>query len=218
MMKRAWILILMASVIVGFSGMAGAELTVVGKAAYNGKDYKLIYDSDLALVWLDYSNSGLRWPLQMSWVSGLNEPGVLTYTFNPGITVSWKDDWRLPKSVDGPRKFSYDGSTTAGFNITSCELGHLYYISLGNLGYYDTEGNARPGWGLPAGEQEYGLNNTGPFDNLISNRYWSSTEYAANPIHAWAFNMVYGMQINYGFKAAYSFLGIAVRPATIDKK
>lgn len=216
MRKRTWMLILVLLSVAVLPGMAGAELSVVGTASYNGSDYKLIYDSDQGLVWLDYTNSGLRWPLQTAWAAGLNEPGVVTCKFNPDVSVSWQGDWRLPKMEDGPRKFSCDGSTTAGFNNTTSELGHLFYTSLGNLGYYDTEGNARPGWGKPESEQTWGLKHTGPFDNLQSARYWTCTEYAANPLHAWAFNTVWGSQINDGFSAAYSFSGIAVRPGTVD--
>lgn len=82
---------------------------------------------------------------QIAWAAGLNEPGILTYYLNPGISVSWKGDWRLPETVDGARRFGYDGTTTAEFNITTSDLGHLFYKFLGNLGYFDTDGNQRPG-------------------------------------------------------------------------
>ncbi len=69
------------------------------------------------------------------------------------------DDWRLPTTVDGLSVPGFDGTTTSGWNITTSEMGYMYYVNLGNLGYYDTDGTyPQPGWGL---------NNSGPFTNLI---------------------------------------------------
>ena len=153
----------------------------------------------------------------MAWAEGLNAPGVLTYNFNSGVSVTWQGDWRLPKTVDGGRKFGTDGTTTAGYNITTSEMGHLFYVSLGNLGYYDKNGNTRPGWGVPFEEVDWGLKNTGPFENLQVVSYYSSTTYEANPVHAWHFLMYLGYQQGgtLGFKSSYSFYGLAVRPATV---
>ena len=189
---------------------------MIGTATYKSKDYKLIYEDDQGLVWLDYTNPGSRRPYQMSWVRGLNEPGVLTYKFNQGIRITWQGDWRLPAAVDGAREFGYDGTTTAGFNITSSEMGHLYHKSLGNLGYYDTDGNPRPGWGRPESEHGWGLKNTGPFDNLDpGGRYWGGTEYSPYTQHSWDFNMFWGSQDNLPFKSSVKFYGLAVRSATV---
>jgi len=82
---------------------------------------------------------------------------ALTINLDPGINVSWGGNWRLPETVDGAYSWGYDGTTTAGYNITSSEMGHLYYASLGNLGLYDTSEKFQPGWGLVK---------TGPFSNL----------------------------------------------------
>lgn len=65
-------------------------------------------------------------------------------------------------------------------------MGHLFYIWLENIGYYDTSGLwPQPGWGL---------NNTGDFQNLIASEYWSGTEYSANTDVAWDFSFNYGSQ------------------------
>jgi hypothetical protein len=88
-------------------------------------------------------------------------------------------------------------------------MGHLFYTSLGNPGYYDAKGNP-----LAA----YGLLNTGPFTNLQDDIYWSSTVYATDPDRAWDFNMYFGAQNNMAFKSSYSYSGLAVRPCEVIVK
>lgn len=236
MIKRAWILLLILFAIVTFSGVVDAKLIKIGTAAISGgaasggagmsgpsrgagqpgeggsNEYKLIYEDDQGLIWLDYTNPGNRWPQQMSWAAGLNDPGVLTYKFDPGITVSWEGDWRLPKTMDGARRFGYDGTTTVGFNITTSELGHLFYVSLGNRGYYDIKGMPGTGW-FP--DSDWGPKNTSPFSNLEPDMYWSCTEYSIYPQHAWAFHFAFGHQGNKSFKSSYPYCGLAVRPGKV---
>ena len=174
-MRKSWILWVALVAVLDFSGVAIAALSTIGTASYGGSNYNLIYEDDQGLVWLDHTNGpiysgGNSWPTQVNWASGLNNSGVLTYNINLGISVNWSGDWRLPETVDGPWVYGNDGTTTAGYNITSSEMGHLYYVSLGNLGPFDTSGNPQPG---------YGLQNTGPFNNLLdSHAYWSGTEYS----------------------------------------
>jgi hypothetical protein len=65
-------------------------------------------------------------------------------------------------------------------------MGHLYYTELENLAAYDTEGNyPQPGWGL---------NNTGDFQNLQPEGYWTGTEYAEDRLKAWRFSLKSGNQ------------------------
>lgn len=97
--------------------------------------------------------------------------------------------WRLPATVDGPEIFSYDGSTPWGYNNTTSEMGHLYYTELGNQGMYDTSGNG------PRPQSVYGLRNTGVFNNLVIDWYWSGT--AASPYNAWLFLAGSGGQMAY---------------------
>ena len=37
--------------------------------------------------------------------------------------IDWETGWRLPLTQD----------TTSGFNVTGSEMGHLFYVSLGNI-------------------------------------------------------------------------------------
>jgi hypothetical protein len=76
------------------------------------------------------------------------------------------DAWRLSNIVE-------DAET---YNITSSEMGHLFYEELGNSGFYDILGNTNP---------EYGLTNTGDFKNLIEHGYWSESYYDQYPDLDW---------------------------------
>lgn len=195
-------------VLFGMAGMADAALTTIGTATYNGADYKLIWDDDNngnSVIWLDYSNTPAAWSAQVAWTAGLD--AALTYHIDAAYKVAWDDaDWRLPSTVDGPYKYGYDGSTTTGYNITSSEMGHLYYDELGNLGYLDPAGNSQAG---------FGLQHTGDFDNLTDESWWwSGTENAANPVRAWAIYMPHGYQ-GYLVKSG-SGVGLAVRSGQVS--
>ena len=60
----------------------------------------------------------------------------------------------------------------------------------------------------------WGLNNTGDFDNLTEDWYWSGTEYAGDTSLAWTFNMHKGTQ-NYSKKYFYD-CGLAVRSGEVS--
>jgi len=63
---------------------------------------------------------------------------------------------------------------------------HLFYESLGNIGYSATDGTySQPGWGLQ---------NTGLFSNLQASDYWSGMECSSNPFQAWGFDFTGGAQ------------------------
>jgi len=171
------------------TGIANAALTTIGTATYGSSDYNLIWDDDNngnSVIWLDYSNTATNWTAQKTWAAGLGSS--LTYNIDSAYTVAWGDAvWRLPSTVDGPYALGWNGTTTAGYNISSSEIGHLFYIELGDKGYYDTNG-------IYVGDGNYGLNNTGDFNELLAFSYWSGTEYANYPSYAWLFGMDKGEQ------------------------
>lgn len=189
----------------GMAGVSAAALTTIGTGTYGGSEYRLIYDSGSNLTWLDYTKGDQLWLNQMTWAASLNAPGVISYNLNPGVSMKWSGDWRLPDTVDGPDNFSYDGTTSVGYNITSSELGHLFYDELGNLGRYDTSGNSRI---------FYGLDNTGDFDNLVETWYWSGTDYGGDPDDAWIFNFYAGNQDRF-VKDWIAHYAISVRPGQL---
>jgi hypothetical protein len=153
----------------GFSTFAHAALQNNGGG--------LIYDTDLNITWYDYTKSQAHWPDQVAWAAGLTVGGVT--------------GWRLPSTVDGPytNPFDYTGTTTAGYNITTSEMGHLYYTELGNIAFYDVNGGHHPG--------EDGLVHQSFFTGLQAVCYWSSTLYATGPGQAWTFDFVNGLQRPY---------------------
>ena len=152
----------MLAMIVMFVLVTPAHATLItrgtGTSVYG--TYNLIYDDDLDITWYDYTNAATTWQNQVTWAGGLS------VSFGGDIF----DDWRLPTTVVGAWVHGYDGTTTGGYNITTSEMGHLFYTELVNLGRYDTSGTYQSG---------YGLNNTGDFQNLISSVYWSGTESSA---------------------------------------
>lgn len=213
---------------VAVTGSAEATLTTIGQASYNGSSYNLIYDNDSpfgSVVYFDYSHASDLWANQVAWARSLNSTGILNYALNPGVSITWGGDWRLPNALDdGTNIYGYDGSTTAGSNIVSSEMGHLYYTDLGNKGYIDTNGSFQQG---------YGLKNSGPFMNLMSLWYWTGTEYGGNPndellfgahigevgtgYNAWSFSNYDGTQIlGYMGSNDGTELGLAVRSGKVS--
>jgi hypothetical protein len=203
-MKKALVLLFLVAFLV--PSFAQAALTTIGTASYMGSDYNLIWDDNNngnSLVWLDYTNGATNWSAQTDWAASLDT--ALTYNIDAQYSVTWAAGWRLPDTVDGVYSYGTDGTTTGGYNITSSELGHLFYEELGNLGQRDTSGNSQSG---------YGLSSTGDFDYLVEAWYWSGTEYAANTGDAWGFYTGFGNQQN-GSKSV-KLLGLAVCNAQVS--
>jgi len=186
-MRGKSIFVLMVLGLLLTSGLARAQLTVIGTATYQGTAYNLIWDDENnghSVVWLDYTNALANWSTQKAWAAGLD--AQLTYNIDPAYTVIWEDAaWRLPATVNGAYVYGCDGTTTAGYNITTSEMGHLFYDELGNQGFFDTSYNY---------QSPYGLQNTGPFEHLAATWYWSGTGNAAHPGTAWLLHFYYGHQ------------------------
>lgn len=163
-----------------------ATLVNIGTATYNGSDYKLIWDDDNngnSVIWLDYINPGTGWTWldQTAWAAGLAPQ--LSYNLYGKYSISWLSDWRLGSTTDGEYVMGTDGTTTAGYNITSSEMGHLFYDELGNTAVI---GPTTPDSTPPI--------DNGIFDNLVGNWFWSGTEKGDNPEYAWYFAMHSGQQ------------------------
>ncbi len=128
------------------------------------------YDTDLDITWLRDANvNGLMdWDTAVAWAADFSFGGY--------------SGWRLPTSDE-----------CSGYNCTGSEMGHLWYVELGN----------------PAGS----LTNTGGFQNLQSYRYWSGTEVASSPDLAWRFYTTIGWQGSY-VKSGSNY-AMAVRPGDV---
>ena len=215
-MKVRFVCVLAILGLLLMSGLAQAQLTVIGTATYQGTAYNLIWDDDNngnSVVWLDYSNGLLAWQAQKDWAAGLD--AQLTYDIDPQYTVTWNDaEWRLPNTVDGAWEYSCDGTLTSstatgGYYFTNSEMGHLYYTELGNPGYEHMSGGscqADPAWSS--------LQNTGPFNNLIASWYWSGTEYAPVLDDAWYFLFANGNQYGVGGIGSSGY-GLALRSGQV---
>jgi hypothetical protein len=106
----------------------------------------MVYDDVLKITWLQDANyaqtSGYDTAGQMDWNAAMTWANNLSY--------GGYDDWRLPSALN-----YQDGSGPCfGFNCTSSEMGHLYYID--------------------------GITPTsmGPFINVQDYVYWSGTEHS----------------------------------------
>jgi len=183
-MKRVFIFLFGLAMVFGLSMQSHATLKTIGTANYLGNDWNLIYEDDQGLVWLDYRKAIDTWQNQVAWASALG--GSLTVTLDPGYTTSidWTTGWRLPNAGVDPQ---------VGFNQTTSEMGHLYYVSL-----HKPEGGP--------------LGNTNPFGNLENYNYWSDTSYSSDC--AWYFNFNDGNQ-TWGYKIYY-FYAWAVRPGNVS--
>lgn len=155
----------------------------------------LIYDTTLNVTWLQNANYGAgsvydhfddpnpiyrSWDTDglMSWASATSWADTLV--FHDSVRNVDYGDWRLPTSLGL-------GSVCVQYNCKNSEMGHLFFVDLGNKGIYDDSGNYQP---------DYGLINTGPFVNLQPSVYWSSTLHDSSD--AYSFYMQAGYQVANG--------------------
>ena len=145
------------------------------------------FDASLNITWLRDAGKadGRPWSELVGWAD----------TFQIGAYTNW----RLPTMIDSQAPgcdASFNG-TDCGYNVQTAvagtvfsEMAHLYYVTLGNLGARDTDGDTRPGdLGV-----DWGLVNTGAFQNLQAGLYWTGLDYAPNASFAWSFDMSVGRQ------------------------
>ncbi|MGD9161474.1 MAG: VPLPA-CTERM sorting domain-containing protein [Desulfobacteraceae bacterium] len=211
-MKRIKIGLVLAILTLSFlSTNAYAALQVIGTAEYQANTYKLIYMEDSPfgpITWLDYTNPETKWQTQKDWASGLgSELAVTLYDGYDDTGIDWTAGWRLPETVNGFSVIGYDDTFLRGYNITTSEMGYLFYEELGNAGEFDTNGDSL---------EDFGLENTGDFDNLLADRYWSETYYQPNHNSlAWGFEFDLGYQ--HASHQEYNYLyGLAVHSGDIS--
>ena len=174
-----------------------AALIVRGTDSFGNR---LIYDTDRDITWCDFTYQTSARPPEGSdknptW--GWHEVGQwaadLTVTLG-GVTYS---DWRLPSAGETP---------SSGYNQLTPEMGHLFYVELGNKGYEAPDGScAQPGWGL---------NSKGPYQHLTAYYYWSAERYAAGQDAAWVFAFGVGFHAGFGH-TDLPYFGMAVRAGDV---
>jgi hypothetical protein len=126
-----------------------------------------ITDTDRGIMWLQDANYAKT--------SGYDADGLMTWSeamiWAEQLVFAGWNDWRLPVLlVNDPSCYS-----GRDHNCTGSEMGHLFYIELGNIALRDLDGNIQSNWGWQ---------NTGPFINLqsgypccLSPIYWYGTEF-----------------------------------------
>ena len=156
---------------------AGAQAALQDRDLNGDTVVDAFYDTDLDITWLRDANVNgpMNWATAVSWADNFSFGGY--------------SDWRLPVSDE-----------CEDFNCTGSEMGHLWYLELGN----------------PAGGP---MANTGGFQNLFSSLYWSGTEYASYPGNAWFFDTSIGDQfvsVRFGIGGGSTLMyALAVRPGDV---
>ena len=148
-------------------------LTAAAQAALIDRGGGLIYDDALDITWLqdaNYAGVTMDWPQAMNWANNL-------VYYDSVRDVIW-DDWRLPYATNLQNN---GGGLGLGYKQDS-EMGHMYYTNLGNIDYADSF--------------HIGLQNTGDFINLQSDRYWSETPFVTDLGGVW----MYSFDFNVGFQ------------------
>lgn len=125
------------------------------------------YDTDLNVTWLADAglSSNSTFAQASSWASSMVVGGI--------------SGWRLPNM----------GAVCAGYNCTSSEMGHLFYVELAST----------------AGRHM----NAGGFQNLsVNTAYWSGASDTTRPGQSWAFSTIDGQQFSAQLGQRYSAMAV----------
>ena len=199
---------------IGVSGQGTWESTLQGRDLDgDASTFEAYYDTVLNITWLaDTNPAGLMgWTRANAWAEALDVNGVT--------------GWRLPTNtpVNGisfNTTVSTDGTTDSGTATTTTdgadggwrdvegnsvsEMGHMFYVTLGNVGQCDP---ALPWCTEPI---DYGLTNTGPFSDFLFH-YWSGAELDSS--YAWEFGLNFGTQ--FSTRKSFGLFVWPVRPGDI---
>ena len=153
---------LLAAFLVGILALA---LSASARAALFDRGGGMIYDDVLNITWLQDANYALT-SGSPSWNGKMQFDAA--HAWAAQLVYGGYADWRLPTvaPVHGStynRTFSYDGSTDYAYNIsypggvsppdpagaypysTQNELAYMFYVNLGNLAKFRTDGTTRSG-------------------------------------------------------------------------
>jgi hypothetical protein len=144
----------------------------------NPATFEAYYDTDLDISWLATSKmvGPLDWRDANIFVTALNVHGVTGWRLPKARPVN-AAGFNLELSVDATTDRGTASTTTNGSGggwrdrsgVPVSELGHLYYVTLGNRGVCD------PSLSWCTAQRGWGLLNTGPFFNLEPEVFWSGT-------------------------------------------
>lgn len=184
---------------VGVSGLGTWESTLQGRDLDgNTATFEAYYDTTLDITWLADANAAgtmMTWADASTWAASLDINGVTGWrlpsvapinssTFNLNITNNATTD----------QGYASGNGWVDGSGNPVSEMGHMFYVSLGNLGQCTPDNSdpsgctSQPGWGL---------SNTGPFSGIQdATGYWSESEQGSSS--AWGFSFFWGNQAIYG--------------------
>ena len=162
------------------SGQGTWETTLQARDIIGDSLVDAYYDTALNITWLaNWNVNGQKdWGTATAWAGGLDVHGVT--------------GWRLPSTIDNELSIGNFPPPS------SSEMAHMYYVTLGNIGF--------PSAG-------FGLSNTANFVNMESGIYWSGTEYSALPGYAYLVHTRIGVQ-TYINKTTASY-AVAVHPGDV---
>ena len=147
----------MSSIGIAQAALQGRNLSGVGVAG-SDPSAVFLYDTDRNITWLRDAN--------YAETSGFDPDGRMEWStalgWADGLTIGSWSDWRLPTALNA------DGSPPcSGFTCSGSEMGHFWFTELGNSAGFRS--------------------NSGDFQNLQFNVYWSGTEQGAGGTQAWYF-------------------------------
>ena len=194
-----------------FSALCATFLILVSMSSHAALMSRLggdaYYDTILDITWLADANyaqtSGfdddgfMNWEEANAWAAGLNISGVTGWrlpTLSPINGVSFNTNFSNNATTDGNYADTEGWVGPAGDPVS--ELGHLFYVTLGNIGWC-TPNDADPSSCVE--QTGWDIINIGPFSNLntfeANGLYWTDTEQDA--FAAWVFGFYGGSQIGY---------------------
>lgn len=167
------------------SGQGTWQTTLQGRDLDgNPSTFEAFYDTTLKVTWItDWTISGrMNWYDAQSWAQNLRYFGVTGWRLPSVIPINGVA-FDFSESNNGSTDFGH-GQTGVGWGLAS-ELGHMYYVTLGNLGSCVPDSSAPSSCIYQPG---YGYSNTGPFSNLAADGYWADSAYLqnTNPLAAWS--------------------------------
>jgi len=166
----------MKKIFVGSLLMVLLGLTPLAQATLWDRGRGLVYDDVLNITWLQDANYGAG----SSYDNGYSTTdGTMTWA----NAVAWADqlvyggydDWRLPTTEP-------ETGNSITYNVTSSEMGYMYYVNLGNVGSPDSGETV-----IPNATFTDGNGKMVSFQNVQADAYWSGTEYSINLQGAWMF-------------------------------